>query len=409
MNVDRRSLSKVDIEVYNSIKKEEQRQNDHIELIASENFVSKAVLEAMGSCLTNKYAEGYPNARYYNGCENIDEIESLAIERAKVLFKAEHANVQPHSGSNANLAVFLACLNAGDTFMGMSLTAGGHLSHGAPFNVSGKIFNCVPYGLNAETELLDYDEIERLALKHKPKLIVAGGSAYSRFIDFKRFREIADKVNAKLMVDMAHIAGLVAAGVHPSPIPYADFVTTTTHKTLRGPRGGMILCKKEYAKIIDKAVFPCLQGGPLEHVIAAKAVMLKEALSPEFKEYQKQVVKNAKVLGDELLKYGFKLVSGGTDNHLLLVDLTPFKANGRDVANLLHKANITCNKNGIPNEKQPLSITSGIRLGTPAVTTRGMKEEEMKQIASFIYELVKNGESSVDIVKAKVLNLVNKF
>ena len=409
MNVDSRSLSKVDIEVYNSIKKEEQRQNDHIELIASENFVSKAVLEAMGSCLTNKYAEGYPNARYYNGCENIDEIESLAIERAKILFKAEHANVQPHSGSNANLAVFLACLNAGDTFMGMSLTAGGHLSHGAPFNVSGKIFNCVPYGLNAETELLDYDEIERLALKHKPKLIVAGGSAYSRFIDFKRFREIADKVNAKLMVDMAHIAGLVAAGVHPSPIPYADFVTTTTHKTLRGPRGGMILCKKEYAKIIDKAVFPCLQGGPLEHVIAAKAVMLKEALSPEFKEYQKQVVKNAKVLGDELLKYGFKLVSGGTDNHLLLVDLTPFKANGRDVANLLHKANITCNKNGIPNEKQPLSITSGIRLGTPAVTTRGMKEEEMKQIASFIYELVKNGESSVDIVKAKVLNLVNKF
>lgn len=409
MNVDSRSLSKVDIEVYNSIKKEEQRQNDHIELIASENFVSKAVLEAMGSCLTNKYAEGYPNARYYNGCENIDEIESLAIERAKELFKAEHANVQPHSGSNANLAVFLACLNAGDTFMGMSLTAGGHLSHGAPFNVSGKIFNCVPYGLNAETEFLDYDEIERLALKHKPKLIVAGGSAYSRFIDFKRFREIADKVNAKLMVDMAHIAGLVAAGVHPSPIPYADFVTTTTHKTLRGPRGGMILCKKEYAKIIDKAVFPCLQGGPLEHVIAAKAVMLKEALSPEFKEYQKQVVKNAKVLGDELLKYGFKLVSGGTDNHLLLVDLTPFNANGRDVANLLHKANITCNKNGIPNEKQPLSITSGIRLGTPAVTTRGMKEEEMKQIASFIYELVKNGESSVDIVKAKVLNLVNKF
>lgn len=409
MNVDSRSLSKVDIEVYNSIKKEEQRQNDHIELIASENFVSKAVLEAMGSCLTNKYAEGYPNARYYNGCENIDEIESLAIERAKELFNAEHANVQPHSGSNANLAVFLACLNAGDTFMGMSLTAGGHLSHGAPFNVSGKIFNCVPYGLNAETELLDYDEIERLALKHKPKLIVAGGSAYSRFIDFKRFREIADKVNAKLMVDMAHIAGLVAAGVHPSPIPYADFVTTTTHKTLRGPRGGMILCKKEYAKIIDKAVFPCLQGGPLEHVIAAKAVMLKEALSPEFKEYQKQVVKNAKVLGEELLKYGFKLVSGGTDNHLLLVDLTPFNANGRDVANLLHKANITCNKNGIPNEKQPLSITSGIRLGTPAVTTRGMKEEEMKQIASFIYELVKNGESSVDTVKAKVLNLVNKF
>lgn len=409
MNVDSRSLSKVDIEVYNSIKKEEQRQNDHIELIASENFVSKAVLEAMGSCLTNKYAEGYPNARYYNGCENIDEIESLAIERAKELFKAEHANVQPHSGSNANLAVFLACLNAGDTFMGMSLTAGGHLSHGAPFNVSGKIFNCVPYGLNAETELLDYDEIERLALKHKPKLIVAGGSAYSRFIDFKRFREIADKVNAKLMVDMAHIAGLVAAGVHPSPIPYADFVTTTTHKTLRGPRGGMILCKKEYAKIIDKAVFPCLQGGPLEHVIAAKAVMLKEAFSPEFKDYQKQVVKNAKVLGDELLKYGFKLVSGGTDNHLLLVDLTPFKTNGRDVANLLHKANITCNKNGIPNEKQPLSITSGIRLGTPAVTTRGMKEEEMKQIASFIYELVKNGESSVDTVKAKVLNLVNKF
>ena len=409
MNIDKRNLQEVDIDVFNAIEKEKKRQDEHIELIASENFVSNAVLEAMGSCFTNKYAEGYPNARYYNGCENIDEVETLAIERAKKLFSAEHANVQPHSGSNANLAVFLACLNAGDTFMGMSLTAGGHLSHGAPFNISGKFFNCIQYGLNDKTELLDYDEIERLALIHKPKLIVAGGSAYSRIIDFKKFREIADKVGAKLMVDMAHIAGLVAAGVHPSPIPYSDFVTTTTHKTLRGPRGGLILCKAKYAKQIDKAVFPCLQGGPLEHVIAAKAVMLKEALSSDFKEYQKQVVKNAKVLGEELLKYGFKLVSGGTDNHLLLVDLTPFNANGRDVANMLHSANITCNKNGIPNEKQPLSVTSGIRLGTPAVTTRGMKESEMKEIARFIYEIVKNAESAIDKVKQEVLALTKRF
>lgn len=409
MNVDKRNLNEVDIEVFNEIEKEKKRQDEHIELIASENFVSKAVMQAMGSCFTNKYAEGYPNARYYNGCENIDAVETLAIERAKKLFNAEHVNVQPHSGSNANLAVFLSCLNAGDTFMGMSLTAGGHLSHGAPFNISGKFFKCVAYGLNLETELLDYDEIEKLAIEHKPKLIIAGGSAYSRIIDFKKFREIADKVGALLMVDMAHIAGLVATGLHPSPIPYADFVTTTTHKTLRGPRGGMILCKEKYAKAIDKAVFPCLQGGPLEHVIAGKAVMLKEALAPEFKTYQEQVVKNAKVLGEELLKYGFKLVSGGTDNHLLLVDLTPFNTNGKDVANLLHKANITCNKNGIPNEKQPLNITSGIRLGTPAITTRGMKENEMKEIASFIFEIVKNGENAVESVRNKVLNLTKKF
>ncbi len=409
MNVDKRNLNEVDIKVFNEIEKEKKRQDEHIELIASENFVSKAVMQAMGSCFTNKYAEGYPNSRYYNGCENIDAVETLAIERAKKLFNAEHVNVQPHSGSNANLAVFLSCLNAGDTFMGMSLTAGGHLSHGAPFNISGKFFKCVPYGLNLETELLDYDEIEKLAIKHKPKLIIAGGSAYSRIIDFKKFREIADKVGALLMVDMAHIAGLVATGLHPSPIPYADFVSTTTHKTLRGPRGGMILCKEKYAKAIDKAVFPCLQGGPLEHVIAGKAVMLKEALAPEFKTYQEQVVKNAKVLGEELLKYGFKLVSGGTDNHLLLVDLTPFNTNGKDVANLLHKANITCNKNGIPNEKQPLNITSGIRLGTPAITTRGMKENEMKEIASFIFEIVKNGENAVESVKNKVLNLTKKF
>ena len=409
MNINKQSLKDVDFDVFSFIEKEKIRQDEQIELIASENFVSNAVLEAMGSCFTNKYAEGYPNARYYNGCENIDEVEKLAIERAKKLFGAEHANVQPHSGSNANLAVFLACMQPNDTFMGMSLTAGGHLSHGAPFNISGKFYNCIPYELNPETELLDYDEIERLALKHKPKLIVAGGSAYSRIIDFKKFREIADKVGAYLMVDMAHIAGLVATGVHPSPIPYADFVTTTTHKTLRGPRGGMILCKEKYAKMIDKAVFPCLQGGPLEHIIAGKAVMLKEAESQDFKEYQKQVVKNAKVLGEELLKYGFKLVSGGTDNHLLLVDLTPFNANGRDVANLLHKANITCNKNGIPNEKQPLSITSGIRLGTPAVTTRGMKENEMRQIAKFIYEIVKNGESVVEKIKNEVLTLTKQF
>ena len=409
MNINKQPLKDVDYDVYKYIEKEKCRQNEQIELIASENFVSNAVLEAMGSCFTNKYAEGYPGARYYNGCENIDEVEKLAIDRAKKLFGAEHANVQPHSGSNANLAVFLACMQPGDTFMGMSLTAGGHLSHGAPFNISGKFFHCVPYGLNPETELLDYDEIEKLALKHKPKLIVAGGSAYSRIIDFKKFREIANKVGAYLMVDMAHIAGLVATGVHPSPIPYADFVTTTTHKTLRGPRGGMILCKEKYAKMIDKAVFPCLQGGPLEHIIAGKAVMLKEAESQDFKEYQKQVVKNAKVLGEELLKYGFKLVSGGTDNHLLLVDLTPFNANGRDVANLLHKANITCNKNGIPNEKQPLSITSGIRLGTPAVTTRGMKENEMRQIAKFIYEIVINGESVVEKIRQEVIDLTKQF
>ncbi len=409
MNINKQPLKDVDYDVYKYIEKEKCRQNEQIELIASENFVSNAVLEAMGSCFTNKYAEGYPGARYYNGCENIDEVEKLAIDRAKKLFGAEHANVQPHSGSNANLAVFLACMQPGDTFMGMSLTAGGHLSHGAPFNISGKFFHCVPYGLNPETELLDYDEIEKLALEHKPKLIVAGGSAYSRIIDFKKFREIANKVGAYLMVDMAHIAGLVATGLHPSPVPYADFVTTTTHKTLRGPRGGMILCKEEYAKMIDKAVFPCLQGGPLEHIIAGKAVMLKEAETQEFKDYQKQVVKNARVLGEELLKYGFKLVSGGTDNHLLLVDLTPFNTNGRDVANLLHKANITCNKNGIPNEKQPLSITSGIRLGTPAVTTRGMKENEMKKIARFIYEIVANGENAVEKIKQEVITLTKQF
>ena len=409
MNINKQPLKDVDYDVYKYIEKEKCRQNEQIELIASENFVSNAVLEAMGSCFTNKYAEGYPGARYYNGCENIDEVEKLAIDRAKKLFGAEHANVQPHSGSNANLAVFLACMQPGDTFMGMSLTAGGHLSHGAPFNISGKFFHCVPYGLNPETELLDYDEIEKLALEHKPKLIVAGGSAYSRIIDFKKFREIANKVGAYLMVDMAHIAGLVATGLHPSPVPYADFVTTTTHKTLRGPRGGMILCKEEYAKMIDKAVFPCLQGGPLEHIIAGKAVMLKEAGTQEFKDYQKQVVKTARVLGEELLKYGFKLVSGGTDNHLLLVDLTPFNTNGRDVANLLHKANITCNKNGIPNEKQPLSITSGIRLGTPAVTTRGMKENEMKKIARFIYEIVANGENAVEKIKQEVITLTKQF
>ncbi|MDE6583561.1 MAG: serine hydroxymethyltransferase, partial [Clostridia bacterium] len=366
-----KNLKETDIEVYDAIKKEEKRQKEHIELIASENIVSSAVREAMGSVLTNKYAEGYPGRRYYCGCENIDVIESLAIERAKKLFKADHANVQPHSGANANLAVFVALLQPGDTILGMSLPAGGHLTHGTKVNISGKHFNAISYGVNEKTELLDYDEVERLAKEHKPKLIVAGASAYPRKIDFQRFREIADSVGAYLMVDMAHIAGLVAAGVHDNPCKYADVVTTTTHKTLRGPRGGMILCKADLAKKIDSAVFPGTQGGPLEHVIAGKAVMLKEAMTPEFKNYQKQVVKNCKALATELKKLGFRLVSGGTDNHLVLVDLTPFGATGKEVSELLHEANITTNKNAIPGDPLPPSQTSGLRLGTAAVTNIG--------------------------------------
>ncbi len=402
-------LKQTDKLVYDAIKKEEKRQKQHIELIASENFTSEAVREAVSSVLTNKYAEGYPGKRYYCGCENIDAIESLAIERAKKLFNAEHANVQPHSGANANFAVFVALLKPGDTILGMSLPAGGHLTHGTKVNVSGKYFNAIGYNVDPETELINYDEVERLAKEHKPKLIIAGASAYPRKIDFKRFREIADSVGAYLMVDMAHIAGLVAAGLHENPCRYADVVTTTTHKTLRGPRGGMILCKAELAKKIDSAVFPGTQGGPLEHIIAGKAVMLNEALKPEFKEYQKQVVKNCKVLASELKKYGFRLVSGGTDNHLVLVDLTPFNSTGKEVSELLHKANITTNKNSIPNEKLSPSVTSGLRLGTPAVTTLGMKEEEMKKIASFIYRIVTEKESAIKEVKKEVIELMAKF
>lgn len=402
-------LKQTDKLVYDLVKKEEKRQKQHIELIASENFTSEAVREAVSSVLTNKYAEGYPGKRYYCGCENIDAIESLAIERAKKLFGAEHANVQPHSGANANFAVFVALLKPGDTILGMSLPAGGHLTHGTKVNVSGKYFNAIGYNVDPETELINYDEVERLAKEHKPKLIVAGASAYPRKIDFKRFREIADSVGAYLMVDMAHIAGLVAAGLHENPCRYADVVTTTTHKTLRGPRGGMILCKAELAKKIDSAVFPGTQGGPLEHIIAGKAVMLNEALKPEFKEYQKQVVKNCKVLANELKKYGFRLVSGGTDNHLVLVDLTPFNSTGKEVSELLHRANITTNKNSIPNEKLSPSVTSGLRLGTPAVTTLGMKEEEMKKIASFIYRIVTEKESAIKEVKKEVIELMAKF
>ena len=404
-----KELKNTDFEVYKLIKKEEKRQKQHIELIASENFVSLAVREAVSSVLTNKYAEGYPQKRYYCGCENVDEIESLAIERAKKLFNAEHANVQPHSGANANFAVFSALLKPGDTVLGMSLPAGGHLTHGTKVNVSGKMFNSISYGLDSNTELIDYDQVEQLAKEFKPKLIVAGASAYPRIIDFKRFRQIADSVGAYLMVDMAHIAGLVAAGLHPNPCEVADVVTTTTHKTLRGPRGGMILCKNELAKKIDSAVFPGTQGGPLEHIIAGKAVMLKEAFSPEFKQYQSQVLKNCKVLSDQLKKYGFRLVSGGSNNHLILVDLTPFNETGKHISDLLHMANITTNKNSIPNEKLSPTITSGLRLGTPAVTTLGMKENEMVEIAGMIYKIVTQKEKAVKEVKKQAIQLMKRF
>ena len=375
----------VDREVADAITAEMERQNSHIELIASENWVSPAVMEAMGSILTNKYAEGYPGKRYYGGCECVDIVENLAIERAKKLFGAAYANVQPHSGAQANMAVFQAFLKPGDTFMGMALDQGGHLSHGSSANFSGKYFHCVPYGVN-EKGFIDYDEVERIALECQPKLIVAGASAYCRTIDFKRFREIADKVNAILMVDIAHIAGLVAAGLHPSPIPYAHVVTTTTHKTLRGPRGGMILSSDEVNKKynFNKAIFPGIQGGPLMHVIAAKAVCLKEALTPEFKEYQKQIVKNASVLADALIERGFDIVSGGTDNHLMLVDLRKMGLTGKDMEKLLDSVHITCNKNTVPNDPQSPFVTSGLRLGTPAVTSRGLKEDDMVQIAEAI-------------------------
>ena len=395
-------LCDTDKEIADLIDEEKKRQQNGIELIASENFTSEAVMEAMGSYLTNKYAEGYPGKRYYGGCYVVDKVEKLAIERAKKLFGAEHANVQPHSGAQANMSVYFAVLQPGDTVMGMSLSHGGHLTHGAAVNFSGKTYNFVSYGVNHETETIDYDEVRKTALEVKPKLIVAGASAYSRIIDFKRFREIADEVGAYLMVDMAHIAGLVAAGLHPSPVPYCDFVTTTTHKTLRGPRGGMILCKEKYAKAIDKAVFPGIQGGPLEHVIAGKAVCLKEALDSDFKVYINQVVKNAAALADALKSYGFKLVSGGTDNHLILVDLNNKNITGKEAESLLDSVGITVNKNTVPNETRSPFVTSGVRIGTPAVTTRGFKEDDMKEIASIINDTIEHRNEDLSAVKERV-------
>lgn len=404
-------VKKIDPEVYDALQKELERQETHLELIASENFVSPAVLEAQGSVLTNKYAEGYPSKRYYGGCEFVDIAEELAIQRAKKLFGADHANVQPHSGSQANMAVYFSVLNPGDTILGMNLSHGGHLTHGSPVNFSGKFFNVIPYGVNKETETIDFDEVERLAVENKPKMIVVGASAYPREIDFKEFRRIADKVGAYVMVDMAHIAGLVAAGVHPNPVPYAEFVTTTTHKTLRGPRGGMILCREEFAKAVNSNIFPGIQGGPLMHVIAAKAVAFKEALGEEFKEYQKQIVKNAKALAEKLSSRGYRLVSGGTDNHLMLVDLTKQDITGKDAENALGMANITVNKNTIPFETRSPFVTSGIRIGTPALTTRGMKEQEMNLVGEYIADVLDNinNESVISDTKKKVFELCSKF
>lgn len=402
-------LSAYDNEIYTACESELERQQRNIELIASENIVSKAVLLAAGSVLTNKYAEGYPSKRYYGGCQCVDVVEEIARSRAKELFGAEHVNVQPHSGANANLAVFFALLNPGDTVMGMNLQQGGHLSHGSPVNISGKYFNVVPYGVDEKTERIDYDEMEKIALQCKPKLIIAGASAYSRIIDFKRCREIADKVGAYLMVDMAHIAGLVAAGLHPSPVPYAHVVTTTTHKTLRGPRGGMILCKEDFAKQIDKAVFPGTQGGPLMHIIAAKAVALGEALTDEFKDYQKQVVKNAAVLADELMKRGVNIVSGGTDNHLMLLDLRSKGITGKELEHRLDEVRITANKNTIPNDPQSPFVTSGLRIGTPAVTTRGFKEPEMKLIAGWISDIINDFDGNRERVLGEVQELCKNY
>lgn len=402
-------LKNSDLEVYEIIKEENKRQEDHIELIASENFVSRAVLEANGSILTNKYAEGYPGKRYYGGCEVVDKVEDLARNRIKELFGADHANVQPHSGSQANMAVYFSVLKPGDTVLGMNLSHGGHLTHGSPVNFSGILYNFIPYGVDSETETIDYEKVRALAKEHNPKMIVVGASAYPRAIDFKLFREICDEVNAYMFVDMAHIAGLVATGAHASPVPYADFVTTTTHKTLRGPRGGVILCKEKYAKQIDKSIFPGMQGGPLMHTIAAKAVCFGEALKPEFKVYIEQVVKNAKVLGEELQKYGFKLVSGGTDNHLLLIELTNKNITGKEAEKLLDIVGITVNKNTVPNETLSPFVTSGIRIGTPAVTTRGFKEEEMKKIAELINDTIESREGNLDSIREKVVQLCSKF
>lgn len=407
MNFD--SLKDSDLEILDLIQEEEDRQKHNIELIASENFASKAVMEAMGSPLNNKYAEGYPDKRYYGGCEVVDKVENLAKDRLKELFEAEHVNVQPHSGSQANMAVYFAVLKPGDTVLGMNLSHGGHLTHGSPVNFSGKLFNIVSYEVSKESGMIDYEEVRKIAMEKKPKLIVAGASAYPRVIDFKRFREIADEIGAYLMVDMAHIAGLVAAKLHPSPIPYADFVTTTTHKTLRGPRGGAILCKEKYAKDIDKSIFPGMQGGPLMHIIAAKAVCFKEAMEESFKEYSKQVIKNAAVLAEELKKYDFNLVSGGTDNHLILVDLTNKNITGKAMEKLLDSVGITVNKNTVPFETLSPFVTSGIRIGTPAVTTRGFKEEEMKEIAYIINLITENPEDGITEAKKRVKALCDKY
>lgn len=398
-----------DTELYDAMENELQRQRDHIELIASENFTSRAVMQAMGSHLTNKYAEGYPGARYYGGCEYVDVVEQLAIDRAKTLFGAEHANVQPHSGSQANVAVYLALLKPGDTILGMDLSHGGHLTHGSKASISGKYFDAHFYGVDPETERIDYEKAMQIAGECKPKLIIAGASAYSRFIDFAKMREIADEVGAYLMVDMAHIGGLVAAGVHPSPVPYADVVTSTTHKTLRGPRGAIILCKDELKKKINSAVFPGTQGGPLMHIIAGKAVCFKEAMSDEFKAYQTQVVKNAAVLADTLSKGGIRLVSGGTDNHLILADTMSLGRTGMEVQELLDAAHITANKNSIPFDTQSVKLTSGMRFGTPAVTTRGMGENEMVEIGSMIVKLINEGDAAVEDVKARVIELCDRF
>ena len=407
--IDLTSIKNADPEVYEGLEKELQRQRDNIELIASENVVSENVLLAAGSVLTNKYAEGYSGHRYYGGCQCVDIVETLAIERAKKLFGAEHANVQPHSGANANFAVYFAVLQPGDTIMGMSLAHGGHLTHGSPVTVSGKYFNSVGYGVKEETGTIDYDDLERQVLEVKPNIFVCGASAYPRIIDFKRIREICDKVGCYMMVDIAHIAGLVATGLHPSPVPYADFVTTTTHKTLRGPRGGMILCKEQYAKLIDKAVFPGTQGGPLMHIIAAKAVAFGEALKPEYKTYMEQVKLNAKVMSERFLELGVKLVSGGTENHLMLLDLSDKAVTGKELEQMLDEVNITLNKNAIPFDKQKPFVTSGVRIGTPAITSRGLKEDDCKKIAELITEIINKKEEAFDYVRAEVKKLLVKY
>ena len=406
--IDFTNLKAKDPELFEGMELELRRQQNNIELIASENFVSEEVMSAVGSHLTNKYAEGYPAHRYYGGCQFVDMAENLAIERAKKIFGCDHVNVQPHSGANANFAVYFAVLKPGDTILGMSLAHGGHLTHGSPVNVSGKYFNAVGYTVSEDLQVIDYDAFERQAEEVRPQIVVAGASAYPRIIDFKRIREICDKVGAYMMVDIAHIAGLVAAGLHPSPVPYADFVTTTTHKTLRGPRGGMIMCKEQYAKLIDKAVFPGTQGGPLMHVIAGKAVALGEALKPEFREYQKQVVSNAKAMSERFLKNGVKLVSGGTDNHLMLLDLTDAGITGKELEKMLDEVNITVNKNAIPFDKQSPFVTSGVRIGTPSVTTRGFKEEDCETVADLITDMIRNREGAFDRVRAGVKALIEK-